>query len=327
MPRIVAFTFTAAVIGMGAAVLASSRSSRHVTPATPTPAVAAQERAQLARLEQLRVERDAALSEVATQRRAATLEIRRLAHVHGRASASQFTLRYGSDQTGDPQPWVQSGPEATPAPNSSPEAIQAFKAVESAGRILLVGAAKQEEIDRGLIDNRLLQLLTALARQHRLVVNSLRISHPVTVQDELGTPAPSNHVYGRAADISSVDGVPCARETAAAPYHTLLDNPPPANPGPCMRLAYEAAQMVGPDAPGEIIFYFRVPGPAGVSLPNHNDHVHIGFRNYPNIRHGRPSADTYANSPHAPAEQTSSMALPSTGKSHTIRPSSSTSGD
>jgi hypothetical protein len=187
--------------------------------------------------------------------------------------------RYGS-LSGDATTWTQGGSDATPAPNSDPQTIARFKAAVAAGRIVLVGAAKGEEITDELIDDRLLRLLLVLSQSHRLTVNSLRISHPANVQDDLGSATPSNHIYGRAADVSAVDGTECKAETRGARYTRLLDNPPPPRSGPCMRLAYEAAAIPGTFAPEEIIYYWRVPGPAGVSLKNHDDHVHLGFRSY-----------------------------------------------
>jgi hypothetical protein len=193
-------------------------------------------------------------------------------------------IRYGSTQDGDPSPWSQRGPDATPAPNSDAETIARLDAATKSGRITLVGAAKTEEITDDLIDDRLLRLLLVLSQRHRLTVSSLRISHPENVQDDRGSAVPSNHIYGRAADIAAVDGISCARETRHSRYRNGLDNAPPATPGPCLALAYEAAAVPGEFAPQEVIYYWRVPGPAGVSLENHDDHVHLGYRSYSGAR-------------------------------------------
>jgi hypothetical protein len=242
---------------------------------------------------------------VAGQRARATSELLRLRRVHGRDTAQRFELRYGSLGF-DPPGWAQAGPHATRVPNSSPSGIARFEAARASGRIALGGAAEPEEVARGLIDDRLLRLLAVLAETHRLQITSLRLSHPRTVQDELGTPTDSNHIYGRAADISAVDGVPCKRETAGAPYRTLVDNPPPSPPGPCLTLAYEAASLTTVVAPEEVIFYWRVPGPTGSSLPNHDDHVHLGFRSFPATATATPD----------PAE---ALRMPSTRPSHTLK--------
>jgi hypothetical protein len=173
-------------------------------------------------------------------------------------------------------------------PTSTAQTIARFEQATAQGRIQLIGAATADEVRSGLIDNRVLGVLLAFSGRHRLQVNSLRVSHPRGVQDDLGTPTDSNHAFGRAADISAVDGVLCSRETRRAPYRTIHDNPPPPRPGPCLALADEASQLDGELAVGEIIFYWRVPGPPGVSMPNHDDHVHLGYRNYPRVTTERP---------------------------------------
>lgn len=247
-------------------------------PRTDVAAVVQQRQAErLQRLAERHAERDGVLASIATQRQRALDELHRIEHVGGRITGVQST-RYGSDGTGDPTPWVQSGARATKAPTSTALTIAHFEQANAHGRIQLIGAATVDEVRRGLIDDRVLGVLLALSERHRLQVNSLRVSHPRDVQDDLGTPTDSNHVFGRAADISAVDGVPCSRETRRAPYRTILDNPPPARPGPCLALADEASQLDGELAAGEIIFYWRVPGLSGVSMPNHDDHLHLGYR-------------------------------------------------
>lgn len=269
--------------------------------ASAGPGVAARQRARQQQLGSLRQQRDQALAGVERQRADAARELRRLEHVHAKPAAlskGSTAYRYGSDGTGDPPGWKQTGPDATRAPNSTAAQVAMFHQAEQAGRIALAAPAQQQEIDRGLIDDRILALLVQASRTHTLQVNSLRLSHAATVQDELGTPAPSNHAYGRSADISAVDGVPCRRETTGAPYRTLLDNPvPPGPPGPCLRLALELEAVQGTLALGEVIYYWRVPGPTGVSLPNHDDHVHIGYRNYPGVHSVPPAGGAAAGQP------------------------------
>ena len=282
-------------------------------PAAPDDAAAVQSRQaeRLARLEQRHATREKALATVNAQRDRALAELQRIEEVRGRSAAAIKATRYGSDGTGDPDPWVQSGARATPAPNTVPATLAAFSAAQSSGQIRLVGAARQSEISEGLIDDRVLRALLALSANHRLEVNSLRVSHPRSVQDDLGTPTESNHVYGRAADISAVDGVQCESETRRAPYRTLLDNPPPVKPGPCLVVAAEAAALGGDLALGETIFYWRVPAPSGVSLPNHDDHVHLGYRNYPGV-------ESDAGAAGAASRAAADLQVPEPGDSHTL---------
>jgi hypothetical protein len=230
---------------------------------------------QAAAMRSLRHERDRASLE--------RMALTQLATENEPSAGDTSGMRYGSTETGDPIPWEQRGARATRAPDSEPATIERFMSAVAAGRITLVGAAKPAEVTDGLIDDRVLRLLLVLSQRHRLTVNSLRISHPESVQDDRGSAVPSNHIYGRAADVSGVDGFSCATETRRARYHSALDNPPPEVAGPCLRLAYEAAAVPGTFAPQEIIYYWRVPGPAGVSLRNHDDHVHLGYRSYGSV--------------------------------------------
>jgi len=293
--------------------------------------VEARQTERLRRFEERRADRQRAVAGVVAERNRVLAEVRRISRIRGRSEEAILRARYGSDGTGDPKPWVQSGTRATKAPNSDPKTIAAFVQAQAAGRIKLVNAAKPFEVTRGLIDDRVLRALLALSAGHRLQVSSFRVTHSSRVQDDLGTPATSNHVYGRSADIFAVDGVPCRRETRRARYRTLLDNPPPLNIGPCLQVAYQAARLGGDLELGETIFYWRVPDPSGTSLPNHDDHVHIGYRSYPDTgseRSARAAEDwpdtspsDHAAPPAAPAgtDDGADLQLPGqVGDSHTL---------
>ena len=47
--------------------------------------------------------------------------------------------------------------------------------------------------------------------------------------------------------------------------------------GPCAALAQRVAGLPQWSRPTEVIFFWDVGGPAGVSLANHDDHFHVGF--------------------------------------------------
>ena len=193
-------------------------------------------------------------------------------------------LPYGSLETNRPG-WVQAGPEATANPNATAGLIDSFEAMSCVattacpdGRpIALNTQDKREDFLRGLIDDRVTWLLISVASEHQIVVGSARSSHSRYVQDRSGRAVDSNHAYGRAADIMSIDGVPCKAETAGQSFTKGFDNPFPDTPGPCASLGAAINSLPSEDRPTEVIFYFDVGEPAGVAMENHDDHLHIGF--------------------------------------------------
>ncbi len=144
------------------------------------------------RLEQLverRTVRARAIGEGDAARKAARRELKRIRSIRGEELITGLTLlRYGSDGSGDPPDWQQNGPNATRVPNHDPAAVRAALKAIAEDRIVLTGAAKGSEISAGHIDPRVLTVLTELARTHQIVVNSLRLTHPRTVQDAYGNP-------------------------------------------------------------------------------------------------------------------------------------------
>lgn len=89
-------------------------------------------------------------------------------------------------------------------------------------RIELADSARWD-IYRGEIDDRLLQLMTRLARDHTYSVTVLKSGHPPNVY---GTAQVSNHTEGRAVDIWKVDGRPVVSQRVdanSAAYHATQD--------------------------------------------------------------------------------------------------------
>jgi len=73
----------------------------------------------------------------------------------------------------------------------------------------------------------------------------------------------SNHYYGRAVDIASVDGEVCSGTRIGA----------------CGRLAIELAALTGPLHSDELIYCFD-PAPldsGSWAQPDHCDHIHLGY--------------------------------------------------
>jgi Transglycosylase SLT domain len=119
-----------------------------------------------------------------------------------------------------------------------------------------------QDIQAGMLDERITGLLALMTQDHQITITSLRSDHSqMTASGNV-----SNHYYGRAMDIASVDGVSCTDTSTTAP---------------CAQLGYGLAQLAEPLHPTELIYCFDLDGvgPA-FALPDHCDHIHAGFYEY-----------------------------------------------
>ncbi|MEO7836429.1 MAG: hypothetical protein ABIS21_02165 [Acidimicrobiales bacterium] len=110
----------------------------------------------------------------------------------------------------------------------------------------------------GRVDRRVLDLLLALAAEHKLAVTVFATGHPLEV---FGTKSTSNHTKGRAVDIWAVDGVPLAQQRqATSPLRALAAG----------LLSRGVTELGAP---------WDVDGPGGAGFTNvvHHDHLHLGF--------------------------------------------------
>jgi hypothetical protein len=118
------------------------------------------------------------------------------------------------------------------------------------------------DIQAGMLDERVTGLLALMTKDHQITISALRSDHSqMTASGNV-----SNHFYGRAMDIASVDGVSCTDVATTAP---------------CAQLGYALAQLPDPLHPTELIYCFDLDGvgPA-FALPDHCDHIHAGFYEY-----------------------------------------------
>lgn len=117
----------------------------------------------------------------------------------------------------------------------------------------------RSDIERGLIDTRVLATLLLLAERHELTrVGPLVTGHSFYVK---GTTRPSNHSFGRAVDISAIDRARVSRSNLGA---------------------FEAVQMLAEQQPPLRPDEIGSPWPLrfdGISIivRDHADHLHIGF--------------------------------------------------
>ena len=118
------------------------------------------------------------------------------------------------------------------------------------------------DIQAGLLDERITGLLALMTKNHQITITSLRSDHSqMTASGNV-----SNHFYGRAMDIASVDGVSCTDTSTTAP---------------CAELGYALAQLPEPLHPTELIYCFDLDGPGpAFALPDHCDHIHAGYYAY-----------------------------------------------
>jgi hypothetical protein len=117
----------------------------------------------------------------------------------------------------------------------------------------------RDDVARGTIDSRVLVAMLYLARSHGAVtISCLRTGHRLYARPG----KVSAHVYGRAVDVSAVDGVPIyghdgPGDVTERAVHELLDLPP----------AFRPAQVISLLALG---------GPS-FAQDDHDDHIHVGY--------------------------------------------------
>jgi transglycosylase-like protein with SLT domain len=126
-------------------------------------------------------------------------------------------------------------------------------------RILLTDI-QRADLASGAIDARVVGVLALIGRTHAILVTALKSDHSYLTANR----TVSNHAYGRAVDISAVDGESCTGTTI----------------GRCGQLALGLAQLQGPLHSTELIYCFDADGPASpdaFARADHCRHIHIGY--------------------------------------------------
>ncbi len=118
----------------------------------------------------------------------------------------------------------------------------------------------REDIAGGKIDRRVLAVLEYLvANGFQLRISALECGHSTyTTSGNV-----SEHSTGDAVDISEIDGVPVAGHQGPG---TLTD-----------ALIKTVLRLQGPMHPHQVISLEDLPGETSIALPDHYDHVHIGY--------------------------------------------------
>jgi hypothetical protein len=147
------------------------------------------------------------------------------------------------------------------------------------------GATPQavRDLERGVVDQRLIATLLILTREHRICVQTFKEGHHFLpgVPDGPRIPEgygkagglPNTHFYGRAADVWWVDGMPVegnARDPEILDVGEILAGIPPGR---------RPDQIIGPPRWVDALGYGRQKGwvlsPDQLEL--HKDHIHIGY--------------------------------------------------
>jgi cell wall-associated NlpC family hydrolase len=119
----------------------------------------------------------------------------------------------------------------------------------------------RHDLESGVVDPRLVATLEKLAEHHDIAISVIKTGHPEFVA---GSHSVSNHYYGRALDIASVDGRavnagnPAAREVAT-----------------------EIAALDPAIRPSEVGTPWPIGAPGFFSDAEHQNHLHIGFDDPP----------------------------------------------
>src|SRR3954471_10969601 len=112
------------------------------------------------------------------------------------------------------------------------------------------------DLQAGRIDPRVVAVLGELARDHRITVSAMCSDHPkLTTGGSI-----SNHYYGRAVDIATIDGQPVGPGNAAA-----------------KAIAVALSRLDPSVRPTEIGSPWSLPGAAYFTDAEHQNHLHVGF--------------------------------------------------
>lgn len=121
-----------------------------------------------------------------------------------------------------------------------------------------LSSAARVDVERGVIDSRVLKVLLIISQSHTLRVGPFMTGHSFYVA---GTTKPSNHSFGRAVDIAVVDGAAVSASNRAA-----FD---------VVTIALSLAPDLRPDEVGSP---WDLPDRGSFSDASHRTHIHLGWR-------------------------------------------------
>jgi hypothetical protein len=117
------------------------------------------------------------------------------------------------------------------------------------------------DLEAGVVDSRIVALLDSISRRYQIGISVFETGHSMLTRSG----STSNHYYGRAVDISFVDGSPVSTTNSSARH-----------------LVTALAALRGPLRPDEIGHPFPdMIFVGGFSDADHDDHIHLGFDSAP----------------------------------------------
>jgi hypothetical protein len=116
--------------------------------------------------------------------------------------------------------------------------------------------SQRADLKSGKIDKRLIRVLLTVAQNHKIVLSSLKSDHGKYTSSGYV----SNHYFGRACDISTVDGEPVRPDSAAA-----------------RKVWNELKNIDAKDRPTEVGAPWPASIPGWFADAAHQDHLHVGF--------------------------------------------------
>jgi cell wall-associated NlpC family hydrolase len=195
---------------------------------------------------------------------------------------------------------VVAAADSTPSNTSSPVDPSDYGAEGSGGpqspevqallrnRQVTLDANGIADMRAGKIDPRIVSVLTAISRDHRITVSATISDHGKLTSGG----SVSNHYYGRAVDIATVDGQPVNPGNAAA--HAVA-----------MALSSLPASI----RPSEVGSPWELPGTADFSDSAHQNHLHIAYDD-PIAPSWQPPEDLAGAGGAAPADQLPAVDVP-----------------
>jgi hypothetical protein len=121
---------------------------------------------------------------------------------------------------------------------------------------ITLDADGRRDFAAGRMDPRIGEVLLRIAERHRITLSATSSDHP---QGTAGG-SPSNHWYGRAVDIATVDGEIVRPDSAAG-----------------RRLAAELERLDASIRPSEVGTPWALDAPGYFSDADHQDHIHVAF--------------------------------------------------